>query len=345
MKRIKTILFALMAMITVSVSAKELAPLEQPKFSDGLYIGAGVGYDWNVNEWHGNGATANFRVGKMIVPQFGLELEYNALFDDFYKKLPAGRVGMNAVLNLNTLGGYTGKHYILDVNPFLGLGWQRNYCDRSNDMYTKMGVHLNFNTSKHFAIVISPTLVYNLTNGPLQYDSRRADFGVEVGVQYTFGGFKLSNKKYTQAQYDEVLYELDRLGHENLRLQELANKPAVVSVVKEVITEKVETPIFPSIGFDCGSANILPTNQLNINEMASYINNLGGSYKIYGYASVEGPETLNNNLSLERAKNLKEALVTAGVDENKLQIEGCGPTEKFGGEYILNRVAIVEPVE
>lgn len=346
MKKLKTFLIALVAMFAISsASAKDLQPLEQSNFLENTYVEAQVGYDWNVNSWHGNGMTTGVRVGKFLTPQFGLELEYNLMFQDFYKSLPGARLGANALLNLNTLGGYTGKQYLVDVTPFVGLGWQRNFHVPSNGLYTKFGVHLDFNTSKHFAIVLTPNLNYNIYPAPMQFNSRRADLGVDVGVKYTFGSFKTCNKKYTQSEYDELLAAADALYVENQKLFELANKPAVVNIVKETLTETIEVPIFPVVGFDCGSAEILPTNQLNINEMASYMQNLGGKYLISGYASMEGPEALNMNLSQERAEALKQALVDAGVNGDNISIDFYGPTEKFGNEYVLNRVAIVTPVD
>lgn len=342
MKRLKAFLFAMIAVFALtSASAKTLEPIEQSKLFDNTYIEVTVGDDAKVHSWHNNGITSGLRVGKYLTPAFGLEVEFNALFNDFYKNLDAHRLGLNGVLNVRNLGGYDGVRHVFDPEAFVGLGWERNYrFGHTNHLYTTMGLKLNFNTSSHVTLSLIPTLNYVLSPSPIQYNINRADLGVAVGLTYRFGsGFKLCNNKYTQAEYDALMEENAHLA------KLLAQKPMEVTikeVLTETVVETVDNTIFPTVGFECGKYAVLPTNALNIKDIAEYMLESNSKYTLTGYASVEGPELLNQNLSLDRANALKEALVGYGVNPDNLVVVAGGPTTQFGDEYIYNRVVIVE---
>jgi outer membrane protein OmpA-like peptidoglycan-associated protein len=60
-----------------------------------------------------------------------------------------------------------------------------------------------------------------------------------------------------------------------------------------------------------------------------------------GFASVEGPEDYNLDLSKRRAESVKSALVDLGVSADRITTNGLGETEQFGSELPPNRRVMV----
>lgn len=72
----------------------------------------------------------------------------------------------------------------------------------------------------------------------------------------------------------------------------------------------------------------------NLASLVAYLNeeqSLGFKLRIIGHTDDVGNSELNNTLSFERANSVKARLVSMGVDENRINIEGRGESEpKFG---------------
>ena len=336
-----------LSFLILSLCAVLMMPAQtitKPSFVDNTYVGVTVGADAQVHDWDFNGSTAGLRVGKMITPHFGVEVAGQARFTDFYKTITSHRVGLNALGNINELF-FDGKRDVVEFVPYVGLGWQRNYHVVSNDMYTSMGVYVNFNVSDKVFLTVVPQFSYVLT-GPtgLQYNINRADLGVSVGAAYRLGKyFQICDKKYTQNEWEELNAKINQLRADN---ELLANrKPEIrvdtVEVIKEIIKE-VRTPIFANIGFEQNSDKILKTNALTIKTIAKHIKSNNKHYTIYGYASVEGSKKYNQRLSQNRANAVRNALIKAGVPASRLTAVGKGSTSQFGGMRELNRTIVIE---
>lgn len=348
MKNFITKLFcSIAAAVLLTFGASAQTAIEKPAFLDNTYIGVTVGADAQVHDWDFNGTTAGVRVGKMVTSHFGLEVVGQARFNDFYKRINSHRVGLNALGNLNGLF-FDGKRDVVEFSPYVGIGWQRNYAGNkrfapnTNDMYTAMGVYIDFNVSDNVFLTVAPQIAYVLTGPKMQYNINRADIGVTIGAAYRFGNyFKLCDKRYTQAEWDELNDRINQLHEANLALshalEACESKPAVVSEVG--ITEIV--PVFPNIGFEQGSAKILGTNLLNLKDIAEFINKTDCRYSVVGFASMEGTEQFNQELSVARAKAVAKALIDFGVSADRLDVGGQGATDQFGPEHEFNRVVIV----
>lgn len=336
----KFIMMLLSLVLTLSVNAQAI---EQDKFLDQTYVGVTVGYDSNARPWQEAGMVSGLRVGKFLTPQVGVELEGTAQFEDFYKKVTNSRVGANVLVNLNYLGGYTGKRSTIEVMPFVGTGWQRNYTDYTNAMYTKMGAYVNYNLSEALYISVVPSIAYVLSP-QMQYNINKADVGLSLGLTYRFKNskgtrnFVLTDKAYTQAQYDELNSKINEL-HKRNRILKAENKALASQAKAEPVTytQTVEVPIFATIGFVNGSEDIAPTYKLNIKTIAAYMKTVGGAYVVTGYASENGPEDYNQALSVRRANSVKAALVAEGVAEDQIEAVGEGETTEFGEDLDLNR--------
>ena len=116
-------------------------------------------------------------------------------------------------------------------------------------------------------------------------------------------------------------------------------------VVREVVLEKnVETPVYllTSPYFVCGESYLDATADVVLDMLAERITSNDKTYTITGYASLEGSETFNQNLSLQRAETVRDGLVERGVEPNRLTVVVGGPTDKFGKSYELNRTVIVK---
>lgn len=69
-------------------------------------------------------------------------------------------------------------------------------------------------------------------------------------------------------------------------------------------------------------------------------NHKSATVTIKGYASPEGPTELNQRLSENRAKNVKNLLVDKyRIAPNRLKTVGMGETNKLFKELDFNRVA------
>lgn len=349
MKRFTKFLLTIALFISAIGTASAQA-IQQDKFTDETYIGVTIGYDAQVKPWNWNGMESGLRLGKMFTPQVGVELEGQAYFKDFYKEIQRSRVGANALLNLNYLGGYKGKTDVVEVVPFVGAGWQRTYLHQNyNNLYTKFGINLNINLSKCLYLSVRPELAY-VVSPKTQFNVNKADLGLAIGLTYRFKNshgtynFALCDKEYSQADWDllnnrinELQVVNDDLLHANESLTAaLANVPAPTeTIITE--TDVVKVPVFATIGFEQNSANILGVYDLNVRTIADFMKASGQCYKIVGFASEEGSAEYNKELSMQRANAVRNMLVKYGVDGNKLSIDGNGATTKFGSAYDLNR--------
>lgn len=336
-------------------------PLKQDKLFDETYIGVNIGTTGEAHTGDWTGMNAGLRVGKWFTPRVGVELEGTAQFNDFYKTINSHRVGINALVNLNYLTGYNGKRSDCEFVPFIGIGWQRDYCipyyfngdglaggigyTHANNLYTKMGLQININFKQDWQFNIIPQVAYNLSGpGKLQYNVNYMDYGIALGVTYNFKNshgthyFTACDKKYTQADMDHMNEHINALRAE---LEECQNRPVVSEVKTIVETKTIPVYVLPNIQFLFNSSKISNTSIASLYEIAELlIANPETKWTVTGYASNEGSEAYNLNLSKERAEAVVEALVDFGVDPSQITVVAGGITEEYP-DPCLNRIVKV----
>ncbi len=82
---------------------------------------------------------------------------------------------------------------------------------------------------------------------------------------------------------------------------------------------------FDRLLFDTGKATLQPSSQEQLDNIANILKAYPNVHvKIGGYTDNTGDPAANMTLSTERAKNVMDALVSAGIDPSRLSSEGFG---------------------
>ena len=378
MKKFILMIVALFTM-TMSMNAQQTT-VEGSRFFDNTYMGISIGGQTGMKDVIGHNnwtvaPTGSLYFGKWLTPIFALEVDGDVLLHDGFSTrntfVDATYVGMNARFNLNNIFHvYRGTPDNVEVIPFIGFGWLHAYGNGEytshnlptvsyvgkNAFATKMGIDVNIylNKVKSWAFNVRPTVEYALTGGAVngtfpRYNSHNGRIGLEVGLTYNFGH---KNSKGVSTHHFTKAYTVNEY---DTMVELLSNQtPDTVYVVKEIqvetpaqitVEEKVEVKdkyIIPAPYFARAKYNLDPTADVILNMVANEMKSNSCPYTITGYASLEGAEAYNQELSLNRAKTVYNALVERGVEPERLTVVGGGATDMFGKIYELNRTVIIE---
>lgn len=124
-------------------------------------------------------------------------------------------------------------------------------------------------------------------------------------------------------------------------IEEAAVEAAAPVVIKKIV--KIKQPIM----FPFDSAVITDNEMAKIDALANILDeNPDTIIAISAFASSEGPEDYNLELSQGRANAVQSALIEKGISEDRIiDVIGKGETGIFGELLKLNRRAIVIDVE
>lgn len=344
----KIIFMMLMAFSAIGVNAQ--TAVQTSKVLDNTYvgIGGGVATPLSFDGVFPLNSTATLRLGKLFTPTVGAEIEGTAWFGshadyanrfDGYKGHNAFRgsyVGLNGLVNLtNLFWGYNGTPRKFELSTVTGIGWLHTFIPNHNDEYNnhlgaKTGLDFAFNLGKAKAhtITVSPAILWNLSlpgnkYGQIAFNKHGAQ--LYLGVGYTYH-FKTSNGTHSFKVYD-----VGALNDEINRLNaELSKKPTRVEVVKEIVREVpvTNTIVNMHVVYFAQNSDVLTDDAKTI------LNNIKGEVKVNAYASPEGTDEYNKELSQRRANVVAEYLRAKGVTV----------TEAIGHGVVgetSNRVAIV----
>ena len=304
---------------------------------------------------------------KMITPVFGLGVEGewtvntskwtgdpgSYWFDHQY-------VGVFTTINwMNLLNGY--KQRTFEVESVLGVGWGHAYTDWSDPNYivTKAGLNFKFNVNDALTLSLKPAVIWNMNSGyNSNYNIDRGALQIQAGVTYHFEGpsgyryFVVCDKVATQSEIDALNRTINGLREQNQRdrdnhakqLNDLIETNKQLSKALEECEKRevvVNNTMVAPIQFKQGSDKLVNSDAA-IKSIADMIIAGGEKYMVIGYASEEGNEDYNKELSFDRAVAVADALVEYGVKPEQLITEGVGETTEFGEEPELNRIVIVK---
>ncbi len=245
----------------------------------------------------------------------------------------------------------------------------RTYTGFDHNFFaTKAGLNFNFNVCEEVTVSFKPSMVWNMSdshqwNTSASYDSHKSRLNLMAGVTYHIGGKGFGCvRPYDQAEIDALNAQINELRSKNetcnanlgaaenevARLQrelaecnkKLAEKPTVVE--KTIVDHQTQLNNIISVFFNKSSYAIKADQKPNVELVANYLkNNPEATVEIRGYASPEGSEEINAELSDARAQAVKKMLVnTYGIGEDRIvKADGYGVGNIFS-EPTWNRVSI-----
>ena len=354
-KTMKKLIFMMfMAFSAIVVNAQ--TAVQSSKILDNTYVGVegGVATPLTFDNVFPLNGIATLRVGKQFTPVWGAEVEGSAWFgsNSGYDFVPMTNrfdgtthnvvrgiyVGVNSTTNLTNLFlGYKGTPRLFEVSTVLGTGWLHTFIPNADDKYhnylgVKTGLELAFNLGKDKAHTVSlrPAVLWNVSQpGNSAHGLAFNKLGAQLylGVGYTYH-FKTSNGTHHFKTYDIGSYKatIARLN------EELAKKPKEVEVVKYV--ERVVNNNNITV-VNADTYVMFEKNSAKLEEPAkSDLDKVSGTVKVVAYASPEGSDDYNKELSQRRANAVADYLRAKGV--TVIEAYGAGVNGNTS-----NRIAIV----
>ena len=308
-------------------------------------------------------------LGKQWTPILGTDIQGMGYVNTTNSStmIDASEVSLLARMNLmNLFGGYEGMPRPFEVETVTGLGWLHHYMDGSgdtDDLSARLGLNFNFNMGEDAAwtIGIKPAVVFNLTgdypNKKMGFNKKYANMEVLVGLTYHFANgdgdrhFQLVNavSPMDMAAMNEEINDLraivaakdvelvglaDELLLVQNQLNEARNKQAEAAGKTINILESV-------VAFPFNKSDVQSSQMPSLEHVANYLkNNPDANITVNGYASPEGTEEYNQQLSQRRADAVKSILVDKyGIAANRINAVGHGIGDIFS-EPAWNRVGI-----
>ena len=349
----------LLAGACTSINAQEAENYYTKKWTDNIFVGAGVGAMSTLND--GLNPTFNFNIslGKYITPTWGVRGQFSGLWQKLDKQETGfagdtksfAELNFDAMLNVtNLLGGYNPERVVdfyLFAGPTMNFAKAVDtnitiYQDGSKDvnfneegMKTRFGatagLGLGFNVNEKWAINLEGRfgVTPSIFGDASDYRKAEGTARLTIGATYTFGGKKFV--KGGEAKTIEKIVEKEVI------------KEVPVEVIKEVIKE-VPSAASAAIFFKIGKAVISPEGMVNIKLMAKTMkNNPTTKYKVAGFADkATGSVAGNQTLSEKRAQAVYDALIAEGISADRLEKVAMGGTDPMFEKGYLNRVVILE---
>ena len=229
--------------------------------------------------------------------------------------------------------------------------------------YVPVGVGVKFKLSEVVALNLGYTMNFtddNLLYGPGRADVKGKFSNVYGGLEFTLGSRDKENLTFANpvaTLYDELKDPslrnevealkqrvsslegtVDQLGKDSDgdgvsdKFDKCPNTPAGTVVdgsgcpikFPEAKNEIVAGGYYAPIGFEFDSSVLKTESYSTLDKLAKELRDSNGSVKLDGYASAEGTEEYNNNLSKDRANAVKQYLVNAGVAASSITANGYG---------------------
>ena len=343
----------LLAGTCASMNAQEKENYYTPKWTDNIFVGAGVGAMSVFND--GMNTTFNFNIsaGKYITPVWGTRIQFGGLQQKIGQQKTgfagdtqtAFELNLDGMVNLiNLFAGYNPERAIdlyAFAGPTMNVSKAMNVTineDAPNQFETNgtkarfgatAGLGLGYNVNEKWAINVEGRfgLTPSVFGNASDFNKAEGSARFTIGFTHTFGGktfAKVSDRVIEKEVIKEVVKEVP------------------VEVVKEVVKEIGGGSA--AIFFKISKAKISPEGMVNIKLMAKAMKKYpNAKYKIAGFADKgTGSAAFNQTLSEKRAQAVYDALIAEGVNPNQLEKVAMGGTDPMFEKAYLNRVVIME---
>ena len=367
----KTILLSVFALSALTINA-QTAVVEGGGFWDNWSMGIQGGATMKMS---GTGFFKSARpafgltIGKQWTPILGMDIQGMGYVNTTNSStmIDASDVSLITRMNLmNLFAGYEGMPRPFEIETVTGLGWLHHYMNGggdTDDMSARVGLNFNFNLGEDAAWTfgIKPAVVFNLTG---EYPSKKMAFNrnhsnmeILFGLTYHFADsdgnrhFALVNavdpmalaamneeindlREVVVAKDGELVGLADELLMVQNQLNEARNKKVEASGETINIVESV-------VAFPFNQSDVQSSQMPSLEHVANYLkNNPDANITVNGYASPEGTEEYNLQLSQRRADAVKDILVNKyGIAANRINTIGHGVGDIFS-EPAWNRVGI-----
>lgn len=367
----KTILLSVFALGVLTINAQN-AVVESGGLWDNWSMGIQGGATMKMS---GTGFFKSARpafgltLGKQWTPILGTDIQGMGYVNTTNSStmIDASDISLIGRMNLmNLFSGYNGMPRPFEIETVTGLGWLHHYMNGggdTDDLSARVGLNFNFILGEDAAwtLGIKPAVVFNLTgeypSKKMAFNRNHANMEVLVGLTYHFADendnrhFALVNAvdPIALAAMNEEVNELREIvAAKDVELVGLADELLMVqNQLNEARNKKVEATgqtinILESVvAFPFNQSDVQSTQMPSLEHVANYLkNNSGANITVNGYASPEGTEEYNLQLSQRRAEAVKNILVSKyGIAADRIKTIGHGVGDIFS-EPAWNRVGI-----
>ena len=367
----KTILLSVFALGALTINA-QTAVVEGGGFWDNWSMGIQGGATMKMS---GEGFFKSARpafgltLGKQWTPILGMDIQGMGYVNTTNSStmIDASDVSLIGRMNLmNLFAGYNGMPRPFEVETVTGLGWLHHYMTGSgdtDDLSARVGLNFNFNLGEDAAwtLGIKPAVLFNLTgeypSKKLAFNRNKANMEILLGLTYHFADgdgnrhFALVNAidPLALAAMNEEINDLrEVIVAKDVELVGLADELMVVQdQLNEARNKEMEATgqtikILESVvAFPFNQSDVQTSQMPSLEHVANYLkSNPDASITVNGYASPEGTEEYNLQLSQRRADAVKNILVDKyGIAASRINAIGHGVGDIFS-EPAWNRVGI-----
>lgn len=367
----KTILLSVFALGALTINA-QTAVVESGEFWDNWSMGIQGGGTMKMS---GTGFFKSARpafgltLGKQWTPILGTDIQGMGYVNTTNSStmIDASDISLIGRMNLmNLFAGYEGMTRPFEIETVTGLGWLHHYMNGggdTDDLSARVGLNFNFNLGEDAAWTfgIKPAVVFNLTgeypSKKMAFNRNHANMEILLGLTYHFADedgnrhFALVNAvdPMAVAVMNEEINELRELvAAKDVELVGLADELLMVqNQLNEARNKQAESKgqtinILESVvAFPFNQSDVQSSQMPSLEHVAKYLkDNSDANITVNGYASPEGSEEYNLQLSQRRADAVKDILVSKyGIAASRINAIGHGVGDIFS-EPAWNRVGI-----
>ena len=367
----KTILLSVLALGALAINAQTVV-VKGGGFWDNWSMGVQGGATMKMSgEGFFKSARSAFglTLGKQWTPILGMDIQGMGYVNTTNSStmIDASDVSLIGRMNLmNLFAGYNGMPRPFEVETVTGLGWLHHYMTGSgdtDDLSARVGLNFNFNLGEDAAwtLGIKPAVLFNLTgeypSKKLAFNRNKANMEILLGLTYHFADedgnrhFALVNAidPLALAAMNEEINDLrEVIVAKDVELVGLADELMVVQdQLNEARNKEMEATgqtikILESVvAFPFNQSDVQTSQMPSLEHVANYLkDNPDAKITVNGYASPEGTEEYNLQLSQRRADAVKNILVDKyGIAADRINAIGHGVGDVFSVPA-WNRVGI-----